>query len=74
MPTLSEAFQKWQATHHQLGYYPTQYEAAEAGFLAGAKAEREEVLAILDDLQKRLGVYGDVIEEVRRRIKERDNA
>jgi hypothetical protein len=40
--TLHEAFQKWQAVHHQLGHYPTQYEAAEAGFLAGAKAERED--------------------------------
>lgn len=52
MTTMDEKFEKWQATHHKLGYYPTQYEAAEAGFLAGASANQQVVIEAIDGLMR----------------------
>lgn len=42
-----EAFQKWQAMHERLGYYPTQYDAAEQAWRAACEWQREADLQAL---------------------------
>ena len=43
MSKQDKAFEKWQAHHTQLGYYPTQYDAAKVAFAAGREAERAAI-------------------------------
>jgi len=73
MPTLNEKFEAWWKEHPTRDFkHP--YDADHDVFLAGAKAEREEVLEIIREANATYHFQPEPIAvEIARRIKERDN-
>lgn len=72
MPTLNEKFEAWWKEHPTRDFkHPL--DADREVFLAGAKAEREEVLAITRRVDAEHLDRRETIDEIERRIKERDN-
>ena len=83
MPTLNERFEKHYAetygnrTHRLNG--EEREDVARASFLAGAKAEREEILGIVETIRQHNIDLHDfaaarAAQAIKERIKERDNA
>lgn len=76
MSKQDEAFEKWQAHHTQLGYYPTQYDAAKVAFAAGREAEQKRILELIADLTDVFAPLGTMTKQfsaqIARRIKEQE--